>query len=213
MPTTFRRPAYRRFRRRHAASAPLKKQISKSVKRTLSRQVEKKYFSDNAWATPKEPDSTGAMYALNTIVAGTGVQNRIGDKINLIRGLLNVRVVKHVTATSTQLVGMILYDKEYNAQGINTGVVLDGTGRVEAQPIIRIKENIKNRFVVLKRFTMLVDANRPSACKFMSYKIGRKQLFDASGPFNGLIHLLLMTNEDEYMPYVYYDTRIFFTDS
>lgn len=209
----FKRSRLVRYRRKRTAGAPIRKQISRTVKRTLSRRVEKKFFSDNCWAAPKEPTSTGTMYALNTIVAGTGVQNRIGDKVNLVRGLLTVRAIKHATATHTCLVGMVLYDKEYNSNGINTGVVLDQTGGVEFQPTVRIKENIKNRFVVLKRFVMNLDANRPHAIKFMSYKINKKQLFDATGPFNGLIHLLLMTNEDDYMPYVYYDTRIFFTDA
>jgi len=209
----YRRSRVVRYRRKRTAAAPIRKQISRTVKRTLSRQIERKYFSDNCWTAPKEPDSTGEMYALNTIVAGTGVNNRIGEKLNLVRGVLNVRAIKHASATHTCLVGMVLYDKEYTNAGINSGVILDYAGGVEFQPTVRLKENIKHRFVILKRFVMNLSANQPHAIKFMSYKINKKQLFDANGANTGLIHLLLMTNEDDNKPYVYYDTRIFFTDA
>lgn len=217
--STMKKKISRAMQRQRPVSAPVKKEVKKIVNRQLKRNIERKYWdsytTDHLGCNPL--DVPLMFMPTSSIIRGTSDTTRVGDKIMMKSARCGFRLLGDAgNAERSTVTVYILYDKQYTSAGINSGVILEATGRGDEQPIVPFKDAIVDakRFEVLKKFTMMTNTNRPYAQKEFVLKINRPITYIGDSPNTNQIHLMIGS---EYLgqgaPLLYYYIRWYYTDA
>lgn len=193
----------------------VRKEVQKTVKSMLQKDVEVKYFDQYQLST--NVTAVGTLACISDIVRGTDVTQRVGNEIMLKSIQVRLGCYINANATQTALRYLIVHD----TMGVNAPSVSD---ILEAafltsyySEVAPLYWDYRKRFRILKDKVIYLckQSSISGYAEQFSLKLGfRSYQIGSSTTFKNQVYLLLVSNEPNVLntPVVNIHTRIMFTD-